>query len=283
MEDRHERIATASIIGLVINSVFVFLKIVIGLSSRSVSVFVDAINNATDVLTSIVTLLGVKLARKKPDAKHPHGYGRIEYIAGIVVGLIILSVGITAVITSAPKIGTREVANYSMLSLAVISATVVIKLFFGRLLRRVGKETKSRSLEGTGMDAIFDAVLSFGTLVGAAVSMIFGISIDGIIGVIIAGFIIKSAIEIIGEALTDLIGRKADRKLVKKVRDSIKEVDEVKGVPEVVLHDYGPEDVVGTVKIEVDDKMTVKQLKKVSDRIEKKIDDELDVDVTVGV
>ncbi len=283
MEDRHKRITDVSIAGLIINSFFVILKGFIGLSSGSVSIFVDAINNSTDVLSAIVTLCGIKLARRKPDSKHPFGHGRVEYVAAIVVGLIILSVGVVAVVTSAPKIGTNEVASYSVLPLVVIFVTIVVKFVFGKYLQRVGKETKSRSLEGTGIDALFDALLSFGTLVGGIVSLAFGISVDGIIGVVIAGFIIKTAIEIIGEGLADLIGRSADRKLVRKVKKSIQEVDEVKGVPKVVLHDYGPEDVVGAVKIDVDEKTTVKELKKISEEIEKKVDDELDVDVIVGV
>ena len=280
MENRHERIVGASIAGVVINLVFVGLKTLIGVLSGSVSVVVDAVNNGTDVLSALVTLAGVKLARRKPDKEHPHGHGRVEYIAAIGVGLIILAVGIGAALASVPKISRPEVANYSALSIVVISATVIVKLVFGRYLRKVGKVTRSRSLEGTGVDAMFDAALSFGTLVGAVVSMLFNVSIDGIIGVVIAAFIVKSAIEIISEAMGDLIGRRADERLVRRVRDVIRGV---KGVPKLVLHDYGPEDVSGAVKIEVNPKMTVKELTEITEEIERRVLEEMDVKLIVGV
>lgn len=283
MENRHERIVGASIAGVVINLVFVGLKTLIGVLSGSVSVVVDAVNNGTDVLSALVTLAGVKLARRKPDKEHPHGHGRVEYIAAIGVGLIILAVGIGAALASVPKISRPEVANYSALSIVVISATVIVKLVFGRYLRKVGKATRSRSLEGTGVDAMFDAALSFGTLVGAVVSMLFNVSIDGIIGVVIAAFIVKSAIEIISEAMGDLIGRRADERLVRRVRDVIRGVEGVKGVPKLVLHDYGPEDVSGAVKIEVNPKMTVKELTEITEEIERRVLEELDVKLIVGV
>jgi len=283
MEDRHERIVGASIAGVVINLVFVGLKTLIGALSGSVSVVVDAVNNGTDVLSALVTLFGVKLARRKPDKEHPHGHGRVEYIAAIVVGVIILLVGIGAALVSAPKISRPEVANYSILSVVVIFVTVVVKLVFGRYLRKVGKVTRSRSLEGTGMDAMFDALLSFGTLVGAGVSMVFGVSIDGIIGLAIAAFIVKNAFEIISEGLTDLIGRRADERLVRKVREVIRSVEGVRGVPKLILHDYGPEDVSGAAKIEVSAKLSVKELTEITEEIERRVLDEVGVKLIVGV
>lgn len=283
MEDRHERIVGASIVGVIINLVFVALKALIGLASGSVSVLVDAVNNLTDVLSAVVTLVGVKLARRKPDKEHPHGHGRVEYIAAIGVGMIILAVGVGAALASAPKISRPEVANYSVLSMVVIFVTVVVKLVFGKHLRKVGKATRSRSLEGTGMDAMFDALLSFGTLVGAAVSMIFNVSIDGIIGVVIAAFIVKNAIEIISDGLGDLIGRRADERLVRRVREVIRSVEGVRGVPKLVLHDYGPEDVSGAAKIEVSRTLTVKELTKMTEEIERRVLAEVGVELIVGV
>lgn len=283
MEDRHERIVGASVAGVVINLVLVALKTLMGVMSGSVSVLTDAVNNLTDVLSAVVTLLGVKLARRKPDREHPHGHGRVEYLAAIVVGMVILAVGVGAALVSAPKISRPEVASYSVLSIVVIFITVIVKLVFGRHLRKVGKATRSTSLEGTGMDAMFDAALSFGTLVGAAVSMVFGVSIDGIIGVVIAAFIVKSAIEIISEGLGDLIGRRADERLVRKVREVIRSVEGVRGVPKLVLHDYGPEDVSGAAKIEVSESLTVKELRKMTTEIEERVLEEVDVKLMVGV
>ncbi len=283
MEDRHKKIVNASLAGILINFVFVVVKGLIGALSGSISVLVDAVNNMTDVLSSVVTLLGVKLARKKPDKEHPHGHGRVEYIAAITVGIIILMVGISAIVASAPKISNPEIADYSLPAVIVIFITVIIKLVFGKYLRKLGKSTKSRSLEGTGIDAMFDALLTAGTLVGVGVSMVFKISIDGIIGVVIAAFIVKSAVNLIREGLTDLIGRRADEGITRRVREIIKASDKVEGVLKLVLYDYGPEDVSGAAQIEVKQTMSVDELKTLASEIEEKILNELGVKLIIGV
>lgn len=283
MENRHERIVGLSIAGMAINFVFVCAKTLIGVVGGSVSVLVDAVNNLTDVLSAAVTLIGVKLARRKPDKEHPHGHGRVEYIAATAVGVIILMVGIGAALVSVPKIAKPEVANYSVLSIVVISTTILVKMIFGSHLRKVGKATRSRSLEGTGLDAMFDALLTFGTLVGAVVSMTFGVSIDGWIGLAISVFIVKSAFEILSEGVTDIIGRRVDERLTRRIREMVKAVSGVKGVKSLILHDYGPEDVSGVVRIEVNKKMTTREFSKIAEEIETRAKDEFGVELVVGI
>ena len=283
MDSRSDKITQASSIGIALNFVLVIAKAVMGIFAGSVSILTDAVNNLTDMLSAVVTLIGVKLAQKKPDRKHPHGHGRIEYIAGAIVGLIILSVGVGAAFESVPRIIKPEIANYSVWTIVVIFVTVVAKLIYGRFLQRVGKTTKSRSLEGSGVDALFDALLSFGTLVGAVVSLLFGISIDGWIGLIISIFIIKSAFRILGEGISDIIGRRVDEKLTRQIRKKIKTIDGVKSIKNMSLYDYGPEDVRGMVKIKVSGKMTAKELSKITEIIEKEIKEEFGVKLVVGV
>lgn len=283
MDNRTDRISRASSLGIVLNFVLVIVKTVMGALAGSVSILTDAVNNLTDMMSAIVTLVGVRLAQKKPDRKHPHGHGRIEYIAGAIVGLIILSVGIGAAFESLPKIIKPEIANYSIWTIVVIFVTVIAKMIYGKFLQREGKITKSRSLEGSGVDALFDALLSFGTLVGAVVSLLFRISIDGWIGLIISIFIVKSAFRILSEGISDIIGRRVDEGLARKIREKIKAVDGVKSIKRMSLYDYGPEDVSGVVKIKVNGKMTAKELSMMSERIEKEIKEEFDVQLVVGV
>ena len=283
MDNRLERITLASFVGIILNAFLVVIKIVLGIIAGSVSILTDAVNNMTDTLSAIVALVGVKLAQKKPDRKHPHGHGRIEYIAAMVVGLIILSVGIIAAFESIPKITKPTIASYSVWMIIIVSMTVIAKLMYGRYLIRVGKATKSRSLEGSGVDALFDALLSFGTLIGAAVSLLFDISIDGWIGLVISAFIVKSAFEIISEGITDIIGRRADDKLTRRIRETIRSIDGVKGIKSLVLHDYGPEDMSGVVRVKVSGKMTANELMKMSERIEREIKEDFGVDLVVGV
>lgn len=283
MDNRSDKITRASTLGIVLNLVLVAVKAVMGVLAGSVSIMTDAVNNLTDTMSAVVTLVGVKLARKKPDRKHPHGHGRIEYIAGVVVGLIILAVGIGAAFESVPKIIRPEIANYSVWTIVVISMTVVAKLIYGRYLQKVGKITKSRSLEGSGVDALFDALLSFGTLVGAVVSLMFNISIDGWIGLVISIFIVKSAFRILSEGISDIIGRRVDEGLARKIRERIKATEGVKSIKRMSLYDYGPEDVSGMVKIKVNGKMTARELTKITETIEKEIKEEFGVELVVGV
>lgn len=273
----------ASGLGIGLNLGLTVVKAVVGIYAGSVSVLTDAVNNLMDILSSVVTLLGVKLAKRKPDREHPHGHGRIEYLAAIGVGLIILGVGVAAVLTSVPKIMEPVIARYSTLSIVVIFTTVMVKWVFSRYLRQKGKETRSRSLEASGIDAMFDAILTLGTLVGAVVSVVFGVSVDGWIGLVIAAFIIRSAIEILGEGIGDLIGRKVDDRLARKIRETVKAVEGVEGVKGMMLHDYGPEDVSGVVKIVVNEEMKMKTFRKICTEIENRVRDEFDVEIVVGV
>ena len=283
MENRLERITRASSLGIGLNFLLVAVKAVVGVITGSVSISADAVNNLTDSMSAIVTLVGTRLAQKKPDKIHPHGHGRIEYLAAAVVGLIILGVGVSVGIESVPKIIKPVMASYPIWTTIVIFTTVIAKLGFGRYLKKVGKETKSRSLEGAGMDAMFDAALSFGTLVGAGVNLAFGVSIDGWIGLLIALFIVRSAFEIISEGITDIIGRKVDGGLMRRIRDTIREEKDVESVVKLILHDYGPEDISGVVRVKVKDEMKMKEFRELSERIERRVETEFGVKLVVGV
>ncbi len=283
MDNRLQRIYRASWVGIALNLFLVGLKTAVGLVSGSVSVLTDAINNATDVFSSLVTLVGTKLAQRKPDKEHPHGHGRIEYLAQVIVGVIILAVGVMAIVQSVPRVEHPVVASYSPLTIVVICLSILLKFIISRYFKRVGRETQSGSLEASGVDAMFDMLLTLGTLVGAAISLIFGISIDGWIGLVISAFIIKTAIEIITDGMTDVIGGRVDEKLVRRIREKIHEHEEVRKINRLVLHEYGPGKTIGAVRIEVKAGMEMKEFKKLSEKIQEEMREEFGVDLTVGV
>ena len=281
--DRNQKIYRASVAGILLNLALVGAKTAVGVLAGSVAVLTDAINNLTDTLSAAVTLVGTKWAQKKPDHKHPHGHGRIEYVTATIVGLIILAVGIGAVTESVPLILEPKLAQYSLGSLIVIVTAIVAKLAFGGYLKTVGKETRSRSLAATGTDALFDAALSFGTLVGAGVSLMFGVSVDGWIGVVIAAFIIRSAVEIITEGMEDIIGKRVDEKLARKIRERILEFPGVMGVKQLTLHDYGPTEMIGAVKIEVREGMRLWEFRELAGEIERELKEEFEIKLIVGI
>lgn len=282
MDNRLKRIYCASGVGIVLNLFLVILKAVAGWASGSVSVLTDAVNNATDVLSSLVTLVGTKLAQRKPDRRHPHGHGRIEYLAQVIVGVIILAVGVMAIVQSVPRIEKPAVASYSALTVGVICVSIGVKFGISRYFKKVGRETRSGSLEASGVDAMFDVLLTAGTLAGAVISLTFGVSIDGWIGLVIAAFIIKTAVEIIMSGMTDVIGGRVDEKLVRKIREKVREHEEVERIERLVLHEYGPDKTMGAMKLELKRGVEMKEFKELSEAIRRELEEEFGVEIIVG-
>lgn len=280
---RNRQIVKISIFGIVVNLVLVGFKAVVGLAANSISIVLDALNNLTDALSSIVTIVGVKLASKKPDAKHPFGHGRIEYFSAVIVAIIVLAAGVMALKESVEKIINPEVADYSVLSLVIVTVAVLVKFFFGRYMKRRGKELNSSSLVASGVDAISDAALSLSVLIGAIVSFVWRISLEGYIGIVIAVMIIRTAVEILRDSVNDLIGARTDKELVVKMRRAIMKFPEVLGVYDMALHNYGPNKIIASAHIELSDQMRTREIHRLSRRIEAKIYEKYGIILTLGV
>ncbi|WP_342765305.1 cation diffusion facilitator family transporter [uncultured Methanobrevibacter sp.] len=201
----------------------------------------------------IITIIGTKLAGKAPDKDHPYGYGRIEYFASVIIAAIVLWAGVTAFMESWPKIFNPDVTAYTTVSLVIVAVAVLVKLGLGKYVKNVGEEINSQALVASGSDAFFDAILSLSTLIAAIVSIFFHISLEGILGVIISIVIIKASIDMLRETVDSMIGARVDPELSRKIKESICEVPGVYGAYDLSLHNYGPEDMHGSVHIEVDD------------------------------
>lgn len=281
---REKAIIRTSIIGISANVMLVIFKSVIGIAVNSIAVILDAVNNLTDVFSSVVTIAGTKLAGKEPTKKHPYGYGRVEYMSQLIVAAIILYAGISSAVESVKKIISPEKADYSTVSLIIISAAVVVKLLLGFYVRKKGKEVKSGTLEASGSDALFDAVISFSVLVSAVIYMVSGISLEAWVGAAISVFIVKSGLGMIGEAVDEMLGHREEGELTRSVKSVVSEEEGVHGVYDLLLHDYGPDRHLASVHIEVDDNLTAKQIDAMSRNIQKKVYEETSVILTaVGI
>lgn len=280
---RQEKIIKTSIIGIVVNLILVAFKAFVGIVTNSIAITLDAVNNLTDALSSIITIIGAKLANRPPDKNHPYGYGRIEYFSSVIIAVIVLWAGITAFMESWPKIFTPDVTNYSTVSLVIIAVAIVVKLALGRYVKSVGEEINSQALVASGSDALFDSILSLSTLVAALISIFFHISLEGILGVIISIVIIKASIDMIRETLDSMIGARVDSELSRKIKDSICELPEVYGAYDLSLHNYGPEEMQGSVHVEVDDSMTALEIHNLTRQISIKIYNEFSIILTVGI
>ena len=280
---RQEKIIKTSIIGIVVNLILVAFKAFVGIVTNSIAITLDAVNNLTDALSSIITIIGAKLAHRPPDKNHPYGYGRIEYFSSVIIAVIVLWAGITAFMESWPKIFTPDVTNYSTVSLVIIAVAIVVKLALGRYVKSVGEDINSQALVASGSDALFDSILSLSTLVAALISIFFHISLEGILGVIISIVIIKASIDMIRETLDSMIGARVDSELSRKIKESICELPEVYGAYDLSLHNYGPEEMQGSVHVEVDDSLTALEIHNLTRQISIKIYNEFSIILTVGI
>ncbi len=281
--NREKIIIKTSIKGIIVNLILVTFKAIVGILANSVIIVLDALNNLSDALSSIITIIGAKLANKQPDKEHPFGHGRIEYIASMIIVIIILIAGVTAFKESVVKIIMPEETNYTIVSLIVIIVAIITKFVLGTYFKKIGRKINSQSLVASGIDAIFDAIISVSILVAAIINLVWNINLEGILGVIISIIIIRSSIELFTETIDNVIGIRMDSDLSKKIKDTIISFDNVKGAYDLMLHSYGPNQTIGSVHIEIPDEMTAKEIHTLTKSIEYKIYEEFNIILTIGI
>ena len=269
--NREKVVIKASIISIISNIMLAGFKASVGLLANSIAIISDAINNLSDALSSIITIIGTKLAGKAPDKKHPYGYGKIEYMTSLIVSAIVLYAGVTALVESIKKIINPEVADYSTVTLIILIAGILVKFILGIHVKKKGKEVNSDSLIASGSDAFNDAILSISVLVSAIIYMLFKISLEAYVGVLLSVFIIKTGLELIKESVDNMLGTRVETSLAKAIKKEVTKEEEVQGAYDLVLNDYGPDKYLGSIHIEVPDTLTVADIDKISRRISKNI------------
>lgn len=257
---REKTIIKTSIIGIVANVFLATFKAVVGLMTNSIAIVLDAVNNISDAGSSLITIVGTKLAGKEPDKQHPFGYGRIEYLSAMIISLIVLYAGITSFVESVKQIIHPETPKYDAVSLMIVAVAVVVKVVLGRYVKSIGVKVKSDSLINSGEDATLDSIISFSTLVAAGIFLIFHISLEAWLGAIISIVIIKSGIDMLRETISKILGERNDVELGRKIMQTVKSFPGVQGVYDLVLNNYGPETWNGSVHIEVPDTYSADQL-----------------------
>ncbi|MBR5424331.1 MAG: cation transporter [Clostridia bacterium] len=257
---RERVIVRTGIVGIAVNLLLVAFKAGVGLLSHSIAVILDAVNNLTDALGSLITVIGGKVSGKKPDRKHPLGHGRFEYISALVVAALVLYAGVTAAVESVKKIITPEKADYTIWSLVIIGVAVLVKLVLGLYVSKTGKRVNSSALAAAGKDALFDAVISVSVLISAVIYLKTGVSLEAYLGVAISAVIVKSGVEMIVETVNDILGRRTDPELSESIKATLCENEQVYGAYDLILHDYGPELLIGSVHVEIPDTMDAAEI-----------------------
>lgn len=267
---RGKIIVRTSIIGIITNVLLAVFKAILGFLVNSIALTLDAVNNLSDALSSLVTIIGEKLASKAPDKKHPMGYGRIEYISSMIIAALVLYAGITSLVECVKKIINPSPASYTKLSIFVIGLAVVVKFFLGNYVKRQGKKVNSGALIASGSDALFDSILSLSVFLSAIVFMVFGLSLESYVGLVISVFMIKAGIEMILSTIDDLIGHRSDPEMVKKIKGLVEE-EPVIGVYDLALFNYGPNKYYCSLHVELPDHMDVDEVDKLTRKLQYKI------------
>lgn len=281
--NREKKIIHTSVVGIIGNVLLVTGKAIIGLIAGSISIILDAINNLTDTLSSIVTIIGTKLSAKKPDKKHPYGHGRVEYLTSLAVSIIILVTGGSAIYQSINSLIKGDTAEYSDISFIIISLAILVKVGLGLYFRKVAKKVNSDALKGSGTDALFDSLLSLATLIGALVARFTGVFIEGYLGILIGLFIIKTGVEILKDAVSSIIGERASNEFAIAIKQTVNSFPEVIGSYDLILNNYGHNRSIGSIHIEVDDSLTAKEIHPLTRKIAQEVYLKFGVILTVGI
>ena len=282
MASREKIIVQTSIIGIAANVALAAFKAVVGLLSNSIAVILDAVNNLSDAISSIITIAGTKLSNRAADREHPFGHGRIEYITTTVIAAIIMYAGISSLIESVKGILNPETPEYSTTSLVIIAVAVVVKIVLGRFVQARGRRVHSDTLIASGSDALFDAILSTSVFAAALIFTFTKISLEAYVGVVISGFIIKAAVEMLRGSMKEIIGMRADSELSIRVAEIVANDPEAEGVYDLILHSYGPDRYVGSFHTEISDQMTATEIDSMTRRLTSEIYDQTDGQIIVA-
>ena len=269
--DRDVQIVRTSIVGIVANVALAAFKAIVGLLSNSIAIVLDAVNNLSDALSSIITIVGTRIASRRADRKHPYGHGRAEYLTTIVIAVIVLWAGITSLVESVQRIIHPEPATYEVTTLVVVAVAVVAKVVLGRYVKGRGEALGSDSLVASGTDATMDAVISASTLVAAGINMAGGPGLEAPLGAVISLVIIKAGYEILREAIDKVIGERVDADVSRAVKDAICSVNGVLGAYDLTLNDYGPQRLQGSVHVEVDEGASARDIDRMAREVQMRV------------
>ena len=281
--NRSQKIIRTSIIGIVANVLLAAFKAAVGILASSVAIVMDAVNNLSDALSSVITIIGTKLSERPADREHPFGFGRVEYFSAIIIAVLVLSAGITSLIESVKKIFNPTEPEYTTVTLVVIVVAIVVKLVLGQYVKRQGQQLKSDALIASGSDALFDAVITLATLVSAGIMLLWNVSLDGILGALISIVIIKAGIEMLASPVNELLGARISQELVHDIKQEVAAFEGVHGVFDIILHNYGPNVLIGSLHINVYDTMNAYDIQGLTRNISEQMYAKHGIIMTVGV
>ena len=282
-DTREGIITVTSTLGIFTNLLIALIKIAIGLITSSIAIISEGTNNASDALSSLLTLVGAKLAHKNPDKEHPFGYGRIEYLVSLIISVLILMTGLEMLKTSVNLIIHPETMSVSVVSLLILAFSGLVKYFLSIYTIKMGNKADSSALVGVGTEGKSDCLATVITVVSSLIFIVFKISLDAYAGVLVSLFIIKAGYEILKETLSDLLGRPGEKDLADKLYKEIRSTKGIVSAADMMLHNYGPDAWSGSVNVEIDHDKTVGEIYEFLHELQLRIMHEYKVTLVFGV
>lgn len=271
-------------VGIVCNLFLCALKITVGIITASISIVADGLNNLSDMGSSIITMIGFKMAGKPADSDHPFGHGRMEYMSAFIVAMLILLVGAELLKSSVTALATGESAPaYSVWAIIILAVSVLVKLWMCLFNRRLGKKIDSEALIATAQDSLNDMVATSVILLSVGISMLVTLpfNLDAVMGVLVALFILYSGLASAKDTLNEILGTPPDKKLIKEIEDTILSFKEFKGIHDLIVHNYGPGRQFASVHVEVPQDSDIVKCHEQIDLCEKLVDEKLNISLVI--
>lgn len=282
-KERSKAIVRTSYLGIAANALLVAMKMVVAAVSGSIAIFMDAVNNLSDALSSVITIAGVKLAHKPADKEHPMGYGRVEFLSALLISSIVLAAGISSLVESVKKIFSPVDVSYTTTTLSLIVVAVIVKIVLGLYTKKKGVQTDSDALVASGKDALFDSILSAGTLVSALIGIIWSVNVDAWVGAAISLVIIKAGLEMLREVVDEILGTRISTELSQNIKRDIRAIDGVLGAYDLFLETYGPNRMAGSVHVEIPNSMTADEIHALTRTVSRTIFEKYGIVLTCGI
>ncbi len=282
-DTREGIIAGTSGLGIIVNLLVAAMKVVLGLLASSIAIVSEGVNNASDALTSVLTLVGTKLAGKKPDEKHPFGYGRIEYLTSLIIAILIIITGVEMLTSAVERIFNPVEMDISYVALIAVALSAVVKFFLGVYTIKMGKKADSGALVAVGLDCRNDSYVSIITIASAIVFIVFHFSIDAYVGIFTSLLILKAGLEVLKDTISELLGRPGEAELAERLYREIRSTEGVYNAVDMMLHNYGPEAYSGSVNIEIDHSKTVGEVYQFIHELQLRIMHEYNVTMVFGI
>lgn len=271
----------SSVVGIIVNVFLFLIKLLAGVLSLSVAIIADSMNNLSDASSSIISLLGFRLAEKPADDDHPYGHGRYEYISALTIAVFILTIGIELLKSSFDKVINPTDTLITWLSIVILVISIFAKLFLYSFNKKLGKKIKSNTLVAAAIDSRNDSISTTAILISSLIMMFTSVNIDGYVGIIVAILILISGVKMVKETLDPLLGTKPDKELVESIYSKIISYDNILGAHDIILHDYGPGNVFASAHVEMDKDYDVLLAHDLVDNIEKEILRDMGIDIVL--